>query len=190
MKKQFSPASIVSFVGALLAVTGLVSFFNDATNLSVPTFFYGVPILLIGLAMKNSELAPAKSLISESELNKLKINDRQDLINLIAEVTRFRYGQRVHLETSLQALKLWDEKKPPKLLEISLLEIENNFAIKMKFESKGVTLKEWEEKKDRLGRFFSKNLNADISSSNPEEINLELRPKSSNKEKLAPSDFE
>ena len=68
MKQSFSPASIVSLTGAILAVTGLVSYFNDATNLSVPTFFYGVPILLIGLAMKKSELAPVKNLISDSML--------------------------------------------------------------------------------------------------------------------------
>ena len=68
MKKQLSPASIVSIAGAILAITGLISYFNDATNLSVPTFFYGVPILLIGLAMKNSELSPIKSEISQQKI--------------------------------------------------------------------------------------------------------------------------
>ena len=71
MKKQFSPASIVSIAGSILAFTGLISYFNDATNLSVPTFFYGVPILLIGLAMKNSELSPAKSKRTPSQSPKL-----------------------------------------------------------------------------------------------------------------------
>ena len=177
MKKQFSPASLVSLAGAVLAVTGLVSYFNDATNLSVPTFFYGVPILLIGLAMKNSELGPTKNLISESELSRLKLNGPKELSDLIGDVTRFRYGQRVHLETSLQSLKLWDEKNPPQLLEIALLEENKRFGISMKFESQGVPLEKWEQQSERLGRFFAKDLTAEIKSNNPGEISLKLRPK-------------
>ncbi len=177
MRNQFSPASIVSIVGAILAITGLISFFNDATNLSVPTFFYGVPIMLIGLAMKNSELAPTNSSISRKQLEKLKATGPKELVDLIGDVTRHRYGQRAHLETSLQALKLWDENKPPQLREIELIEIEKKFGVRMKFNFCGVPIKKWEEKKDRLGRFFAKDLIADISSPSPEELNLQLLPK-------------
>ena len=177
MKKQFSPASLVSLAGAVLAVTGLVSYFNDATNLSVPTFFYGVPILLIGLAMKNSELGPTKNLISETELSKLQEKGPKELSDLIRDVTRFRYGQRVHLESSLQALKLWDDKKPPQLLEIALLEEEQKFGVRMKFESQGVPIAKWEGAKERLGRFFANGLMAEINSTTAGEIDLELRPK-------------
>ncbi len=177
MKKQFSPASIVSITGAFLAVTGLISFFQDATNLSVPTFFYGVPILLIGLAMKNSELDPAENLISNSELKKLKSKGPKELVNLVGDVTRFRYGQRAHLETSLQALDLWDEKKPPQLREIKLIEKEEKFGVRMKFDLCGVPVEKWEDKKDRLGRFFANDLVANISSKDTGEMILELSPK-------------
>ncbi len=182
MTKQFSPASLVSITGAILAVTGLISFFNDATNLSVPTFFYGVPILLIGLAMKNSELDPAKSLISTNDLNDLNQNGPKELSNLVGDVTRFRYGQRAHLETSLQALKLWSEKKPPQLREIGLIKIDQKYGVTMKFEFGDVPVEQWEEKKDRLGRFFQKDLIAKISSNTSGELNLELIPKSNNTE--------
>ena len=176
MKKQFSPASLVSLTGSFLAVTGLISFFRDATNLSVPTFFYGVPILLIGLAMKNSELDPARNLISDEELKKLKTKGPKELVNLVGDVTRFRYGQRAHLETSLQALNLWDERQPPQLREIKLIEIEEKFGVKMKFDFCGVPVEKWEEKKDRLGRFFANGLIAKITSENLGELTLELTP--------------
>ncbi len=184
MKKQFSPASIVSITGGILAVTGLISYFQDATNLSVPTFFYGVPILLIGLAMKNSELSPAANLTSTSDLSELKLKGPEELSNLIGDVTRFRYGQRVHLETSLQSLKLWNESKPPQLLEIELIKKDQSFGIRMKFKFGGVPLEKWEEKKDRLGRFFAKDLIANISSNAEGELNLELLPKTSITEKI------
>ncbi len=177
MKKQFSPASIVSIAGSVLAITGLISYFNDATNLSVPTFFYGVPILLIGLAMKNSELSPTKSDISKSQLNKLKLQGPKELSDLIGDVTRYRYGQRAHLETSLQALKLWDDNKPPQLIEIELTENDQDFGVRMKFEFCGVPIEKWQQKKDRLGRFFAKDLIADITPTSEGELILELLPK-------------
>ncbi len=183
MKKQLSPASLVSITGSILAVTGLISYFKDATNLSVPTFFYGVPILLIGLAMKNSEIQPVKSLISSSQLMKLKDQGPKELSDLIGDVTRFRYGQRAHLETSLQALKLWDDNKPPQLREIELIEIEHQFGVRMKFEFLGVPIEKWQDKKDRLGRFFAKDLIADIACSSPGELSLQLLPKSQTLEK-------
>jgi len=177
MKKQFSPASIISIAGSILAFTGLISYFNDATNLSVPTFFYGVPILLIGLAMKNTEINPAKSKISESQLDKLNLKGPKELVDLIGDVTRFKYGQKAHLETSLQSLKLWDEKKPPQLIEIELAENNQGFIVRMKFEFCGVPIEKWQEKKDRLGRFFAKDLIADVTPGSPGELTLELLPK-------------
>ncbi|WP_269622524.1 DUF2854 domain-containing protein [Prochlorococcus marinus] len=176
MNKLPSPASLISITGGILAIIGLISYFNDAANLSVPTFFYGVPILLIGLALKNSEIPPAKSSIQKSDLNKLNLKGPKELSNLIGDVTRFRYGQRAHLETSLQALKLWDENKPPQLREIELIEKNQKFGIRMTFLFCGVPIEKWEEKKDRLGRFFASNLKASITAPNPEEIILELLP--------------
>ncbi len=182
MKKQLSPASLISIAGGVLAVTGLISYFNDATNLSVPTFFYGVPILLIGLALKNSELDPANNSISASDISKLKSKGPKELADLIADVTRHRYGQRAHLETSLQALKLWNDANPPKLKEIELIEIAENYGVSMKFDFCGVPLEKWESQKDRLGRFFAKGLTAEITSISPKELKLELLPKTKTSE--------
>jgi len=176
MMKKLSPASIISITGGVLAVIGLISYFSNAANLSVPTFFYGVPILLIGLALKNSELDPAQSRITTMQLNSLKEKGPEDLYNLIGDVTRWRYGQRAHLESSLQALKLWSEDKPPELVEIELLEIEKDYGVRMRFKANGVPLENWKSKEERLGRFFAKNLTAKITSKDSKEIELTLIP--------------
>ena len=47
----------------------------------------------------------------------------------------------------------------------------------MKFEFCGVPLEKWESQKDRLGRFFAKNLTAEITSISATELKLELLPK-------------
>jgi len=54
--RLISPGSLVTVVGALLTVVGSVAYLNDNANLSLPTIFYGIPILLGGLALKSSEL--------------------------------------------------------------------------------------------------------------------------------------
>ena len=55
MKKFLSPAHIITVTGGVLAFVGMTAYFTESVNLSVPTFFYGVPILLIGLGLKTSE---------------------------------------------------------------------------------------------------------------------------------------
>ncbi len=182
MNKSISPATIISVIGALLSVIGLLSYFSNAANLSVPTFFYGVPILLIGLALKNSELSPADCTNSPEELTKLKQKIPEELQALISDVTRWRYGQRAHLESSLQVLKLWDESKPPQLKEICVLEQENMCGVQMQFETNGVPMEKWQEKKDRLGRFFAKSLEAELISESSGQIKLTLLPSKSSTE--------
>ncbi len=174
MNKTFSPASLISIAGGFLAVIGLISYFSNAANLSVPTFFYGVPILLIGLALKNSELSPAKCNNSPSELKHLKPKMPNEIQSLLDDVTRFRYGQRAHLESSLQVLKLWNDEKPPQLKAITLLEKEATYGVEMVFEPNGVPMEKWQEKKDRLERFFAKNLKATITATESGEIELTL----------------
>ena len=69
MKDFFSPGSLVTIAGAALTVIGGLAYFTGAANLSVPTLFYGFPIFLAGLAMKNTELAPAKRITPASKYN-------------------------------------------------------------------------------------------------------------------------
>ncbi len=176
MKKSLSPASIISIIGALLTVVGLLSYFTNAANLSVPTFFYGVPILLIGLALKNSELPPATNISTSSQSIKLKSDGPIELENLINDVTRYRYGQKAHLESSLKVLKLWNDENPPQLQEIKIINNDLSLGVMMKFEIFGVPIDKWYEKKDRLGRFFVKNFEANMTSPTQGFLELELLP--------------
>ena len=48
MKKYLSPGNLIVTAGGILAFVGMTAYFTDSVNLSVPTFFYGVPIFLKG----------------------------------------------------------------------------------------------------------------------------------------------
>ncbi|WP_320676429.1 DUF2854 domain-containing protein [Prochlorococcus sp. MIT 1300] len=176
MNYLLAPGNLITVTGAVLTVIGTVAYLTGAANLSVPTLFYGFPIFIGGLALKTSELPPAKLINSQNALKAAKGEAPDELIKLVGDVTRWRYGQKAHLESSLEVLKLWDEDNPPQLKEIELLKSPDGYGARLKFELGGVPLGRWQEREDRLSRFFATGLKADLKILNSEEIDLTLLP--------------
>ena len=177
MNKLFSPASLITIGGASLSLIGLTAYFTDATNLSVPTFFYGVPIFLIGISLKTTEVQPALRVVEASKFATERNKAPEELEKLVKDVTRWRYGQSCQLEASLRVLKLWDIDSPPQLTEVEELVKDGNYGIRMRFEMAAVSLERWNAQKERLGRFFAKGLCAELFCPTPGEIDLILLPK-------------
>ena len=176
MNKLLSPGNLITIGGASLSLIGLTAYFTDATNLGVPTFFYGVPIFLIGISLKTTEVPPAIRVVSKAKFASERNKSPEELDNLIKDVTRWRYGQSCQLESSLRVLKLWDIDNPPQLTEIEELVKDGNYGIRMRFKMEGVPLERWTNQKERLGRFFAKGLCAELFCPNPGEIDLTLLP--------------
>ena len=174
MNKLLSPGNLITVGGALLSFIGLTAYFTNATNLSVPTFFYGVPIFLIGLSLKTTEVPPAIRVVPASKFSSLREQSPPELANLINDVTRWRYGQSCQLESSLRVLKLWDIDNPPQLIEIEELEQEGNYGVRMRFSMAGVSIEKWNNQQERLGRFFATDLKAELFCPSPGEIDLTL----------------
>lgn len=156
---------------------GWIGYATSNPNLSLPTIFYGIPILLGGLALKSSELPPAQLIAPSPEAMALRdAPASQTLRKLVKDVTRWRYGQKAHLESSLEALKLWDEEAPPQLESVTELAVHGRYGLAMRFRMEGVPFQRWQEKQDRLGRFFDKGLEARLSQPASGELLLELLP--------------
>ena len=180
MKELFSPANVITVTGSVLTVIGCISYLTGAANLSVPTLFYGFPIFLGGLALKSTELKPAKRVVEASQMEKAREAAPPELSKLLADVTRWKYGQHAHLESSLKVLNLWDQANPPQLLEIEEMETSKGYGLRLRFQLAGVPLDRWKAQEERLGRFFAKGLEAELSSNNPKEVDLILKPKEDN----------
>ena len=176
MNKLLSPANLITIGGASLSLIGLTAYFTDATNLSVPTFFYGVPIFLIGISLKTTEVPPALRVVPPTKFASERDKAPEELGKLVKDVTRWRYGQSCQLEASLRVLKLWDIDNPPQLLEIEELVKDGNYGIRMRFKMAAVSLERWNAQKERLGRFFAKGLCAEIFCPTPSELDLTLLP--------------
>ena len=177
MQALLSPGSLVTIAGAVLTVIGTIAYATDIPNLSLPTIFYGIPILLGGLALKSSELPPPKRLTPAPRFKQLRdLPESEPLRKLLADVDRWRYGQKAHLESSLEVLKLWDEDAPPQLLSVEELDCDGRYGLRLRFRCEGVPLDRWQARADRLGRFFGPGLSADIKPERRNEFSLALVP--------------
>ncbi len=177
MQALLSPGSLVTIAGAVLTVIGSIAYATDIPNLSLPTIFYGIPILLGGLALKSSELPPPKRLTPAAQFKTLRdLPESEPLRKLLADVDRWRYGQKAHLESSLEVLKLWDEDAPPQLISIEELDCDGRYGLRLRFRCEGVPLERWQARGERLGRFFGPGLLAEIQPERRDTFTLALVP--------------
>ena len=177
MQALLSPGSLVTLAGAALSVIGWIGYATGNPNLSLPTIFYGIPILLGGLALKSSELPPAHRLTPANQLRSLReLPESEPLRKLVADVLRWRYGQKAHLESSLEVLKLWDEEQPPQLLSVEELDCDGRYGVRLTFAIGAVPVECWQERQERLGRFFASGLRAEIEPLGSDRLRLSLLP--------------
>jgi hypothetical protein len=177
MQAIASPGSLITIAGAVLTVIGSIAYVTDSPTLSLAGVFYGVPVLLGGLALKSSELPPAELVPPSPEAEALREAEAsQPLRKLVKDVNRWRYGQKAHLESSLEALKLWDDDAPPQLVAIEELEHAGRYGLRLQFETHGVDFQRWQDRQERLGRFFGPDLRAELSQAGAGRLSLSLLP--------------
>ena len=177
MQALTSPGSLLTILGAVLTVIGSIAYVTDSPNISLAGVFYGIPVLLGGLALKSSELPPAVRLTPPATLQSLREAPASEpLRKLLKDVTRWRYGQKAHLESSLEALKLWDEDSPPELVSVAEVELGGAYGLILRFRLNGVSLERWQARQDRLGRFFGPGLTAELRPLDASLLELALLP--------------
>jgi hypothetical protein len=176
MNALFSPGSLVTIGGAALTVIGASAYLGDNANLSLPTIFYGIPILLGGLALKSSELPPPQRLTPPATHQQLRdLPANADLKKLLGDLLRWRYGQKAHLESSLEALKLWDEDNPPQLQSVAETDRDGCYGLDLTFACGAVPAQRWQDQSERLSRFFGSALSADVEPIGSDGLLLRLR---------------
>ena len=177
MLRKTSLASLGLILGGILTLVGFIAYATGNATLNLAGFFYGIPILLGGLALKASELkpvpfsqptAPAVITLREEQATPTQNQVRKD-------VTRYRYGQKAHLDEALERLGLrpTDEEMP---LLVGLREtlIEEAYALILEFESPFISLETWQEKQEKLEKFFGPGIHAQIEQVADNRIDVAL----------------
>ena len=172
------PLALVGLtVGSILTVLGFIAYGTGNSTLNLAGFFYGIPILLGGFALKAAELKPipfAQETPAEViSLRESKATPTQNQVRL--DVTRYRYGQEAHLDEVLERLGLSpSDDQRPILTQIKEEDWDDHYALILYFDSPLVSFETWQEKQEKITKFFGPNITTKISLKDESQIELAL----------------
>lgn len=169
--RGFSLPTVVFSVGVLLTTSSFAGYFfnqdgGSEGGLSSLGFVYGIPVFLIGLSLFYAEIKPVIVMADDNAeaLYERKKTDTMDKIR--KDVTRHRYGDDAHLDSTLEALGLkLPQKKFPKMQTIELSETpEGELVYTMTFQSAETPFKVWNdaERVQRYNKFFGPGIDATV----------------------------
>ncbi|MCD8489014.1 MAG: DUF2854 domain-containing protein [Desertifilum sp.] len=177
MLRKVSLGNLLLIVGTPLALGGLIAYFTNNPTLNLAGFFYGIPILLGGLALKAAELEPIAFTQPTSEaVLALREQQATEIQNqLRQDVTRFRYGQSAHLDDALERLGLspTDEERPV-LTGIRETETQGNYTLILEFDSPFFSVEDWQQKQEKITKFFGPGIQSEITQPESDRIELAL----------------
>ncbi len=177
MLRQTSLGTLGLSVGGVLTITGFVAYFTGNATLNLAGFFYGIPLLLGGLALKAAEIKPVPySQEPSPEALKLREQQATKIQNqLRKDVMRYRFGQPVHLDSSLENLGLSpSDEECPVLKGLREEVVDGAYALVLEFDSEHIPLSTWQEKEERIGKFFGPGIRAEVVSGGPKEVHVSL----------------
>lgn len=177
MLPRVSLGSLGLTVGGILTIIGFIAYFTDNATLNLAGFFYGVPILLGGFALKAAELKPvAIDPKTSAEILTLRQQQATPTQNQVRkDVTRYRYGQEAHLDIALERLGLspTDDERPI-LTSIRETEVDGAYTLVLVFYSPLIDTQVWQEKREKLEKFFGPAIRAEVEPFDEEMIKVSL----------------
>ncbi|MBE9129998.1 MULTISPECIES: DUF2854 domain-containing protein [unclassified Coleofasciculus] len=177
MLRQTSLGTIGLVIGGLLTITGFVAYATENATLNLVGFFYGIPILLGGFALKASELKPVTlSQPTPPDVLKLREQTATSTQNQIRQdIMRYRYGQDAHLDSSLESLGLSpsnDER--PVLMSLHEMEVDGAYALVLQFDSPLVSFETWQQKREKIEKFFGPGIRVELTQPEEEQVDVAL----------------
>ena len=177
MLRQTSLGTLGLCIGGVLAITGFVAYAIGNATLNLVGFFYGIPLLLGGLALKASELKPVpfsqKTAPSVLQLREQQSTDTQNQIR--KDVTRYRYGQEAHLDSSMASLGLapTDEERPL-LVGLRETEVDGAYALILEFNSPLISFETWQQKREKIEKFFGPGIRVEVAQAEGDIVDVSL----------------
>jgi Protein of unknown function (DUF2854) len=164
-------------VGGVLTTLGTIAYVTNNATLNLAGFFYGIPLILGGLALKASELKPVPFTQTTTpeilELRKQQATVTQNKIR--TDITRYVYGQDIHLDNAVNYLGLGnnDEEKPT-VTGIRETSINGAYALILEFDSPMVAMEAWQQKLEKMTKYFGPNVVVEVSQPEDSQIQLTL----------------
>ncbi|GAB1542767.1 DUF2854 domain-containing protein [Scytonema sp. NUACC21] len=177
MLRQFSLGTLGLTIGGILTIIGFAAYAADNATLNLIGFFYGIPLLLGGLALKANELPPVP--FSQSTTPQvLKLRQQQATstqTKIRQDITRYCYGQDAHFDKSLEFLGLGSsDDERPVLLGLRETDINGFYALILEFDSPSVPIDIWQQKQEKMTNYFGPNVEVSVSQKDSNTVELAL----------------
>ncbi|WP_353930011.1 DUF2854 domain-containing protein [Okeanomitos corallinicola TIOX110] len=164
-------------VGSTLTIIGFVAYAADNATLNLVGFFYGIPLLLGGLALKANELKPIP-FSQETTPTVLALRKDQATVTqnkIRKDITRFCYGQEAHLDRALEFLGLSpNDDERPVVTGLREAEVNGAYSLTLEFDSPFIPLDKWLQKQEKMNKFFAPNVEVKVTQPDEDRIELEL----------------
>ena len=167
--RGFSLGNLTILGGILITVLSFAEYLSDSgsegLNVSGLGFVYGIPIFLAGAALKYAEIDPVPvwSTPAGERIYESKATETIDKIK--QDVTRHRYGDEAHLDTTVKKLGLVVPGKAyPQLQELREEEVDGELAFTMVWQSLDTPYKMWadERRVKKYETYFGPGVSAEV----------------------------
>jgi hypothetical protein len=177
MLRQFSLGTLGLTVGSILTIIGIAAYASNNATLNLVGFFYGIPLVLGGLALKANELKPVPlsqpTPPSVLALRKQQATQTQNKIR--KDVTRYCYGQDAHLDRALSYLGLSSsDEELPLITGLRETEINGAYALILEFDSPQTPIDVWQQKQEKMTSYFGPGVEVHVTPKSENRIELTL----------------
>jgi len=187
--RGFSLGNLIIGLGVAITVLSFTEYLTgeggEGLNVSGLGFVYGIPVFLGGAALKYAEIEPVPCYINGASDTIFDAKATEIIKKIRQDVTRHRYGDEAHLDTTVKKLGLVVPGKDyPQLQELRLdTTPEGELSFTMVWQSLDTPYKMWadENRVKKYASFFGPNVNAKCVKIDAEErmvgIQLTTGPK-------------
>lgn len=168
--RGFSLGNLVIGLGIAVTFASFAEYLNDSAkeglNVSGLGFIYGIPIFLAGAALKYAEIEPVPCFSTGEGETIFESKATETIKKIKQDVTRHRYGDEAHLDTTVKKLGLVVPGKAyPQLQELRQERTEDGeLAFTMVWQSQDTPYKMWadERRVKKYETFFGPGVGAEV----------------------------
>ncbi len=167
--RGFSLGNLVIAAGILITVLSFVEYLSDSgsegLNVSGLGFIYGIPVFLAGAALKYAEIEPVPVFSAAGGESIYDKKATETIQKIKQDVTRHRYGDEAHLDTTVKKLGLVVPGKAyPQLRELRQEEVDGELAFTMAWQSLDTPFKMWADERriKKYETFFGPGVTAEV----------------------------
>lgn len=166
--RGFSLGNLIIGAGILVTFGSFAEYLGDnseSLGVSGLGFVYGIPIFLAGAALKYAEIEPVPCFSTAAGERIADSKGTETIKKIKQDVTRHRYGDEAHLDTTVKKLGLVVPGKAyPQLRELREEEVDGELVFTMVWQSLDTPFKMWadERRVKKYETFFGPGVHADV----------------------------